>query len=613
MLYEHHTNGKCLVYGRVSTQSEEQSNSLMVQTMETDDFSMFDEFKQKYAYQTYAVYSDDTSGTTDNRKGYQDMLYFLGIERKEVTTNRKLPTGNMKLNKHYVYDVNKDTVTYVRDTLKIDYILCKNTSRWTRRGDFDLIQILRNNGIYIYFSDEGIDTFNLDSDTLLGIIQKLDRSKSTDTSKKVKGGMQSSIRLGRIRTNTFIYGFNVVPQENNESSHLVPIPEEAEVVKLIFKLYTEDMLGSRQIANKLNDMGVKTREKTTKKGKTIGGIPFSVSSIKRILQNEKYCGYINVEKRWETGEVFNNISPKRIYGYKIKKCDYIEPIVSYETFMKAQEICETRSDKGSERGRNTGNSIYLHKIKCAVCGGWFSQNGEKNCKGEYIKKMNCGNKKRKGLKYCDADNISFTEIEKKYAELSENFEQFLNIEIKRNKKELLYILLALFELYYNSQETNINHLQDEIKEYNNLYDNLLMQRIGLAPTSNTYRLLAERLENVSSVVIKLQEQLEKIYKYKDNIRPYINRLLDSLDILTKIDTKKKYTIEEIKNFDIILFVGKGTQYFEMQIENYNEFYTAFDDVPDFVSTYMFRNTITEVNEFLEHYYEMYEVKTRHYI
>jgi len=28
---------------------------------------------------------------------------------------------------------------------------------------------------------------------------------------------------------------------------------------------------------------------------------------------------------------------------------------------------------------------------------------------------------------------------------------------------------------------------------------------------------------------------------------------------------------------------------------------------------MFRNTITEVNEFLGHYYEMYEVKTRHYI
>ena len=218
MFIEHLRNGKCLIYGRVSTQSEDQSNSLNVQTLETDDFSMYDEFKIQHGYETYAIYSDDTSGTTDNRKGYQDMLYFLGVERKEVSTDRKLPTGNVRIKKHYVYDINEETVKYVRDELKINYILCKNTSRWTRRGDFDLIQILRNNGIYIYFKDEGIDTYNVDTDTLLGIIQRLDRNKSQDTSKKVKSGMEVSLRLGRIKTNTFIYGFKVIPQKNNNSS-----------------------------------------------------------------------------------------------------------------------------------------------------------------------------------------------------------------------------------------------------------------------------------------------------------------------------------------------------------------------------------------------------------
>lgn len=612
MINQHHKNGKCIIYGRVSTQSDSQSNSLMVQTMDSDDFSMFDEFKIKYAYDTYAIYSDDTSGTTHNRKGFQDMLYFLGIERKEVTIDRKLPTGNLRIKKHYVYDVNEDTVRYVRDVLKIDYILCKNSSRWTRLGDFELIEILRNNGIYIYFLDENIDSFNEDTDTLLGFIQKLDRSKSLDVSKKMRSGMDSSIKLGRIRTNTFIYGFEVVQQENNESSHLVPIPEEAEIVKLIFKLYTEDMLGSRQIANKLNEMGIVTRKKTTKKGKIIGGIPFSISSIKRILQNEKYCGYINIEKRWNSGIVFNNISPKRIYGYKIRKSEYIEPIVDYDTFMKAQKICEERSDKTSERGRYTGNSVYLHKVRCSVCGGWFCQNGERNAKGEYVKKMNCGNKKRKGLKFCDSDNIQFTEIEKMYENLSENFESFLNIEIRKNKENLLYILLSLFELYYNSDENNIERIKEDIKKSNELYDGLLMQRIGLEPTSNAARLLANRMEEVSSLVFKYQEQLEKIYKYKDTIRPYINRLLDSLYLLSKIDTKKTYTIEEIKKFDIILYVGKSESHFELQVENYNEFITAFDEIPDFITEYM-KQTKTEINDYLRRYYELYEVKTEYYI
>lgn len=608
MFNEHHKNCKCIIYGRVSTQSDTQSNSLAFQTMD-DDFSMFDEFKTKYAYETYAIYSDDTSGTTDNRKGYQDMLYFLGIERKEVNTNRNLPTGNIKIKRHYVYDINEDTVQYVRDVLKVNYILCKNTSRWTRQGDFKLIQILRNNGIYIYFKDENIDTFNPDTDTLLGIIQQLDKNKSQDTSKKMKSGMETSIKLGRIRTNSFIYGFELIPQNDNQSTLLKPIPEEAEVVKLIFKLYTEDGLGTRQIANKLKEMGITTREKQTKKGKTIGGTPFNVSTIKRILWNEKYCGYINIEKRWETGEVFNNISPKRLYGYKIKLCEYIEPIVSYDTYIKAQEICEQRSDRNAQRGRNTGNSIYHHKIKCAVCGHWFCQNGEKNAQGEYIKKMNCGNKKRYGLSVCDSDNISFVEIEKEYAKLSDNFSKFLNVEIKRHTRDLLYILISLFDVFFYSDDKTIENIKKDMQELNNLYDELLLQRIGLGTMAG--RKIAERMEETAKVSYELEARLEKILKYKESFRPYINRVLESLKTLQKIDTKKAYTIEEIKKFDIILYIGKAHRHFELHIEEYNDFYNTFDFLPESINIFMEQSN-KRLNETLEKYYALYDSSDKFY-
>ena len=96
MFVKHPMNGKFIKYGRVSTGSDEQHNSLMVQTADDDDFSFYEEFKRNYNYSCYAVYSDEASGTTDNRKGYQEMLFFLGIERKEVTTSRSLPTGNVK-------------------------------------------------------------------------------------------------------------------------------------------------------------------------------------------------------------------------------------------------------------------------------------------------------------------------------------------------------------------------------------------------------------------------------------------------------------------------------------------------------------------------------------
>lgn len=607
-MFEHPTKGKCLIYARVSTQSETQSNSLAFQILD-DDVSMFEDFKIKYTYDTYAIYSDDTSGTTDNRKGYQDMLYFLGIERKEVNTNRNLPTGNIKIKKHYVYDVNEDTVRYVRDVLGINYILCKNTSRWTRSGDFDLIEMLRNNRIYIYFKDENIDTFNSDSDTLLGIIQKLDRSKSTDTSKKMKSGMETSIKLGRIRTNTFIYGFEVVQQENNMSSLLVPIPEEAEVVKLIYKLYTEENMGARQIVNKLSEMGITTRPKETKKGKAIGGIPFGVSSIKRILQNEKYCGYINIEKRWETGEVFNHISPKRLYDYKIKPCEYITPIVSYETFIKAQEICKQRSDKTSQRGRNTGNSIYHHKIKCAVCGAWFAQNGEKNAQGEYIKKMNCGNKKRHGLKYCDSENISFTEIEKEYTYLAENFSKFLIHETRRHTTNFLYILLSLFDGYFHSDEDTIENIKNDMQKFDDICGELILQRSGLGPMGQLK--INEMIENAARSSYECKMKLEQIAKYKESFVPLINKVFENLRILQKIDINRCYTIAEIKNFDIILFVGKCERRFELQMDSYYDFFDALDYLTDDIQIYM-EQSIETLNDSLEQFYDAYGCSERYY-
>ena len=49
----------------------------LVQTADDDDFSFYEEFKRNYNYSCYAVYSDEASGTTDNRKGYQEAFTFF--------------------------------------------------------------------------------------------------------------------------------------------------------------------------------------------------------------------------------------------------------------------------------------------------------------------------------------------------------------------------------------------------------------------------------------------------------------------------------------------------------------------------------------------------------
>ena len=615
MFIKHPMNGKFLIYGRVSTGSDAQHNSFVVQTTDDEEFSFYEEFKREFNYSCYGVYSDESSGTTDNRKGYQEMLFFLGIERKEVTTSRSLPTGNVKRKRHYVYEVNEETVRYVRDTLKINYILCKNTARWTREGDFKLIQILRNNGIYIYFRDENIDTFSTDTDTLLSIIQSLDKNKSQDTSKKVKSGMEASIKMGKVRTNSTIYGYELVRRTLAEPTRLVAIPEEAEVIRLIYKLYVEDGLGSRQIANELEKRGIVTRKKTTRSGKVIGGEPFGLSSVKRILTNEKYCGHVNAVKKWDTGEVFNHKSPTKIHDYDIMPSDYIEPIVSVETFLKARELCRTRSNKTSPRGRNPGSGIYYGKIVCGICGAMYCQNGDNASDGTYRKKMNCGNKKRKGLAVCDNPNLTFAEIDRRYEEFAKEFNAFLKLETTRQKRTLLLFLFVLFEYYFIDKEKQINEIKEQISKAQKVYDQLLLERAGLGP--NAQRVLNERLEGISTTIIEQQEKLDDVYKSTDRLRPLIDRLMNALKVCYNIDTARIYTAEEIKQFDIHMVTYPDEYRWEMQFENFQDFLDAEPYIAQDLFLYQnderFEMSSTELNNRLKEYYGQYGVATEYYL
>ncbi|HZU76844.1 MAG TPA: recombinase family protein, partial [Dehalococcoidia bacterium] len=71
------------------------------------------------------------------------------------------------------------------------------------------------------------------------------------------------------------YGYRV-----GEKHRLEPIPEEASVVRYIFRLYTREGLGIRLIARRLNEEGLRTRT----------GGNWSMITIRDILMNRAYLG-----------------------------------------------------------------------------------------------------------------------------------------------------------------------------------------------------------------------------------------------------------------------------------------------------------------------------------
>lgn len=109
----------------------------------------------------------------------------------------------------------------------------------------------------------------------------LSEEESRNISERTKWGNQASAKANKIRNNE-LYGYEF----NRDSNSLVAIKEEAEVVRLMFKLCIEGN-GYRIISRKLTEMNVLNRK----------GKPFSASTIKNMLHNKKYCGF-NVRGQW---------------------------------------------------------------------------------------------------------------------------------------------------------------------------------------------------------------------------------------------------------------------------------------------------------------------------
>ena len=120
-------------------------------------------------------------------------------------------------------------------------------------------------------------------------------------------------------------------------------PHEAELVRKIFQMTVNEGYGSHQLAEYAKNAGYRTHN----------GAEFQSNTIRRILKNEIYIGYI----------VNENAKSNRIETLRI---------VSDEDFNFAQEILSQRTRTNDEKRTiamsNKGRALLSGNIFCAHCG-----------------------------------------------------------------------------------------------------------------------------------------------------------------------------------------------------------------------------------------------------
>lgn len=277
---------------------------------------------------------------------------------------------------------------------KIDLILTKSFSRFARNtlDSIDYIRELRLLGIGVVSEKENMNTLNEDSEMLITILSCFAQAESESISKNVSWGIHQSFKNGNVPMQ--YQRFLGYKKGKNDKPEI--IPEEAEIVKEIYRNYLDGM-SLNMIVDRLNEKGLTTKGKKS---------PYRKEVVQRILTNEKYTGDALLQKTYVTDCITKKTRKNNgeLPMYLVK--NHHEPIISHADFNRVQEEMARRSAKRkiadkltkSEQGKYSAKYALSELLICGECGEHYRRvtwtaKGFKEIKWRCISRIQYGKRK----------------------------------------------------------------------------------------------------------------------------------------------------------------------------------------------------------------------------
>ena len=237
----------------------------------------------------------------------------------------------------------------------INIILCKSISRFAR-NTVDLLNTIRHLkelGIEVRFEKEQVNTLSSDGEVMLTLLASFAEQESRSISENSKWGIRKRIQKGTIGTaNKHILGYRF----DDELQQYVIIPEEAETVRWMFRMFLEG-LSFQKIADELNAAGIRT---------TLNNC-FQEAGVRLLLYNEVYAGDALKQKYIMTDPISKIKVRNRGELPRYLYSDCHEAIIDRETYEKVKIEMQRRADMA--------HPVYFFTglIRCENCGGYYSR------------------------------------------------------------------------------------------------------------------------------------------------------------------------------------------------------------------------------------------------
>jgi len=374
----------------------------------------------------------------------------------------------------------------------IDLILTKSVSRFARNtiDCLSVIQELKRNGTEVWFEKENISSFDPKIEFVIAVMAGMAEEESRSISENVKWSVRKRFKDGIIPMVTS----QILGYDRDEDNNIIIDKDEAKVIKLIFKLYSEGM-SQRLIAEHLNTLNLKTK---------FGSKAYYEGAIHGILNNERYTGNAILQKsiRKKVGDRSGEKNQQTQPKYYVKNSH--PGIIKQELFDKVHRIKNERIlkynhtlDKKQLKKVGSNKSEYAEYIECAICGKNYHYKVN-NYNTSWEKRiLICSTNREK--KVCDNDALFADTFDKmllaQINHIIKNKDEFLN-----SVRKALLIHPAIIELNYNLQQT-----QERLDEYDAKLQSMMSSSDDLD----------NQIRN-KLIVLKNQTQLELI-KFKNSL------------------------------------------------------------------------------------------------
>jgi site-specific DNA recombinase len=398
---------------------------------------------------------------------------------------------------------------------KIDIILCKSISRFTRNvaDALNAIRLLKEKGVKVVFEKEGIDTGNMQSDFILTMLSALAQEESRSISENITWSITKRFEMGEpifVR----MMGYTKV-----DGKPWVVVEEEAKIVREAF-VECLNRNSPSQIAKMFIRKGYK---------KANGRTDWSAIAVRDILKNERYTGDALCQKTYTKDHLTHEsaINEGERNQYLLK--EHHEPIVDRETFKKVQQILSQKSKKIVKGSKRT--YPLSSRLICAECGGNLQRF---ICRGKVT--WRCGNH-IKSKELCKMTGIREENVQKA---LVKAFDKKYQINGLDEGKRLIIALMRELQGAESNRESEQNRLRLELKRA------LLDESTSIIKLEDTTNITQKRIDIENKIANSetwwtmfdeddayRKKAIEKLEAVKDSVTPMddLNKNMNNIEFI----------------------------------------------------------------------------------